>query len=115
MRGILVAVLVLGLVTSAHADSSPAIVHLHSLRKACLQDGDQLTGCVPLGPGYFLDDEAYAKLDTEVRRLQDSETRLQAENNSLRASAASWQPGWVTALSIAVVSAALTVYVERKL
>lgn len=47
--------------------------------------------------GYFLDEPTWAKREVELKRLQDAETRLTAENTSFRASASSWQPGWVTA------------------
>lgn len=54
-------------------------------------------------PGYFMDEENYNKLDLEVRRLQELETRLTAENRSLRESVSGWQPGWKTlALTLAV-------------
>lgn len=49
-----------------------------------------------LPPGYYLDEPTWGKLDTEVRRLQDSETRLNAENKSLKTSLSGWQPGWWT-------------------
>lgn len=47
-----------------------------------------------LPPGYFLDEPAWGKLDTELRRLQDQETRLEAENQSLRKSAKGVSFGW---------------------
>lgn len=36
-----------------------------------------------LPPGYYLDPATYARLDDELRRLQESETRLKAERESL--------------------------------
>ena len=47
-----------------------------------------------LPAGYYLPEPAWQALDTELRRLQDSETRLKAENDSFRTSTAGWQPGW---------------------
>ncbi len=41
-------------------------------------------GSVITEDGYYLTHPAYSKLDAEVRRLQESETRLAAENKSLR-------------------------------
>jgi hypothetical protein len=47
-------------------------------------------------PGYYVVEPIWNKLDEEMRRLQDAETRLAAENKSLRKSA-SEGPGWGTA------------------
>lgn len=55
-----------------------------------------------LPPGYFLDEPAWGKLDAETRRLQETETRLTAENRSLRKSAREVSFGWKT-LSAALV------------
>lgn len=51
-----------------------------------------------LPPGYFLDEPAHAKLDAELKRSADAETRLTAENASLRAATSGWSPGWRTIL-----------------
>lgn len=45
-------------------------------------------------PGYYYDDIGQSSLDTEMRRLQEAETRLKAENSSLRKSADSISFGW---------------------
>lgn len=47
---------------------------------------DKVT-CTVLQPGHFLNEQTYTKLDIEMRRLQDQETRLKAQNDSLRSSA----------------------------
>lgn len=47
-----------------------------------------------LPAGYFLVDPLWTSWELELRRLQDAETRLAAENESLRRSAEEWQPGW---------------------
>ncbi len=47
-----------------------------------------------LPPGYFMDEPTRDKLDGEVKRLQDAETRLKAENESLRDSSRHYFPGW---------------------
>lgn len=52
-----------------------------------------------LPPGYYLADDAFAALDAELRRAQDAETRLRAENESFRKSArdgGGWAP-WALA------------------
>lgn len=49
-----------------------------------------------LAPGRYLPEPTWGKLDTEVKRLQDAETRLGAENGSLRKSLAESGPGWGT-------------------
>jgi hypothetical protein len=60
-------------------------------------------------PGHFLNDPTYSVLDDELRRLQDSETRLKAENQSLRGAIAGWQPGWLTTVVVFIGGAALGV------
>ena len=49
-----------------------------------------------LPPGHYLDMFTWEMLDNEVRRLQDQETRLVAENKSLRTSLKNAEPGWLT-------------------
>ncbi len=44
---------------------------------------DAPTGVYATGPGYYLTDPLWDKLDKEVRRLQTAEVRLTAENASL--------------------------------
>lgn len=56
-----------------------------------------------LPPGIFLNLDSWAMLETETKRLQDAETRLTAENASLRKSASGASFGWY------VVGAALAV------
>lgn len=50
----------------------------------CVTEGGST---VELAPGRYLPEPAWITLDTEVRRLQAVETRLVAENRSLRESA----------------------------
>lgn len=63
-----------------------------------------------LPPGYYVPEPAWDALDAEVRRLQDAETRLAAENASLRASAKERPPGgWgVAALVTGALAAGIT-------
>ncbi len=58
-----------------------------------------------LPPGYFLDEEKWAQRDLELRQLQESRTRLSAENKSLRQSGSDYPwlaTGVVGAFGIAV-------------
>lgn len=68
---------------------------------------------LPVGT-HVLDGTAWAELDLEYRRLQDVETRLTAENASLRASASEWRPGWRTLLVVFAVGAAGGVYAASR-
>ncbi len=54
-----------------------------------------------LPPGYFYDETTSQVLDAEIRRLQDAETRLTAENKSLRASASGLPISWGVAVAVA--------------
>lgn len=68
-------------------------------------------------PGYYLADPTFAALDAELRRAQDAETRLGAENESLRRSA-SERPGLALLLVAAAIGVAagmgVGVYVFRR-
>lgn len=72
-------------------------------------------GCRLLPPGRFLDETSYTALDLEMRRLQDAETRLGAENTSLRKTTTSWQPGWKTVVTVFLVGVSGGVYIHSKL
>lgn len=55
-------------------------------------------------------EDGWQALDDEVRRLQEAEVRLQAENASLRASASPGGPGWGTlALVVSAFGAGIAV------
>lgn len=73
------------------------------------------TRCMDLPPGHFVDQATWLRLDVELRRAQDAETRLAAENTSLRASAAGWQPGLYTLAGAVLVGLAGGWYVHSKL
>ncbi len=68
-----------------------------------------------LPPGYFVEERVWSDLDLEMRRLQDAETRLTAENTSLRGAAAGWQPGWVTLTVTLAAGIVLGAYIDHKL
>lgn len=98
---------------TAHADPAPDMsnVHLNSASSCTTAGGSSIT----LPPGFFLDEIKHAALDAELRRLQDAETRLSAENVSFRAQAPGWQPGWKTILTTVIVSMAVVLAIEHEL
>lgn len=65
-----------------------------------------------LPPGYFLTEDTWGTLDTELRRLQEHETRLSAENESLRASTAPPRWWWV---AVGVAAGAAVGFVAGRL
>ncbi len=65
--------------------------------------GTPVERCIALPPGRFLGEPTWSGIDTEFKRLQDAETRLTAENTSLRQSASGWQPGWKLLVGTLVV------------
>lgn len=96
----------------AYADGpSGGYLHFPGRTQLTTESGLHLS----LPPGYFLDEPTHDKLDTEVKRLQDQETRLVAENQSLKKSLSSWQPGWVTIVSFLAAGIAGGVYLHSKL
>ena len=68
-----------------------------------------------LPPSYVLDEPSFSKLDVEMKRLQDAETRLTAENKSLKTAVSGWQPGWWTLATTVVVGAGLGWYAHSKI
>lgn len=68
-----------------------------------------------LPPSYVLDEPSYSKLDAEMKRLQDAETRLTAENGSLKTAVSGWQPGWWTLATTVVVGIGLGWYAHDKI
>jgi hypothetical protein len=70
-----------------------------------------------LPPGYYLAESAFTKLDLELRRAQDAETRLTAEGNVLRRYAEAGNLGWrgaaVLASTAFVAGAAAAYYALR--
>lgn len=68
---------------------------------------------VVLPPGYYITEPDYNRLDVELRRLQEAETRLAAENASLRKSASTDWLRWF-AIGAVVGAAGVTGYVVWK-
>lgn len=69
---------------------------------------------VPRG-SLILQPDARSAMDLETKRLQDAETRLEAENRSLKKTAAEWQPGWKLLLSATLVGLVGGAYLGYKL
>lgn len=89
----------LAVVLSAR-EAAGDIYHVKSPSTLKTEKGSELT----LPPGYFLDEQTWQERDLEMRRLQEQETRLVAENKSLRESAdfPPWASVALGALGIAV-------------
>jgi hypothetical protein len=96
------------LATSAAADPAPepgiatSPIHLLSPATVTTEGGTELA--LPAGV-YILEQPAWFALDAEFKRLQDAETRLDAENASLRASAAG--PGFGLRATLLLVTTAI--------
>jgi hypothetical protein len=105
---LLAAALVLAAASPALADDEPPCPIPEIPAESCalhLNKGATTTGGLILPPGYYLHPEAWDKLDTEVRRLQEAETRLTAERDSYRKAARpTW---WWTATAIGTVGAGI--------
>ncbi len=82
------ALCVLLLARNAAGDCDPAPCRLKTPATITTDGGTS----VRVPPGRFLSETTWLRLDAEVRRLQDAETRLTVENKSLKESAGS--PGW---------------------
>lgn len=95
----------------AHRAAAEPLVHLQTPSAVQTDGGSTLR----LPPGYFLEEPMWRDLDAEQRRLQEAETRLKAENASLRKQAAAWQPGWYTLGTVLLVGVAAGYYVHDKL
>ncbi len=76
------------------------IYHIKSPSELKTEKGSELK----LPPGYFLDEKTWAERDLEMKRLQEQETRLVAQNKSLRKSASS--PVWLT-VAVSTLGASL--------
>jgi hypothetical protein len=72
---------------------------------------------IPLGSHVYAPAE-HLIIDTELKRLQERETRLAAENDALRKKTSGWQPGYLTLVKVTlgalVVGFAGGVYVHSK-
>lgn len=113
MRKVGAVLLILAASSRAAADPAPDTsdyVHIAAASLVRTDTGSEMR----LPPGYFLSEPAHDRVDAEFRRLRDLETKLVAENKSLRASAQEWQPGWklLTAALVAGFAGGLYVYAK---
>lgn len=104
-----VAVVLSALAAAAPAAADPVLLHLPNGAHLTTAAGADLD--VP--PGYYVDAGTWDVLDLEVHRLQDAETRLTAENESLRKSAAIAMPRWWALASVLVAGVATGIAIEH--
>ena len=90
---------------------APAYMHLADPSVLTTHAGTILQ----LPPGYWMDEPTHKVEDDKRKAEQDLDTRLTAENKSLRAAAASWQPGWKTLASAIISGVALGWYLHGKI
>lgn len=113
--GIAIALVVLTLATEARGDvvvpEPGEMLHLKTPVTGRTDGGTDLR----LPPGYFFDELAFGKVDAEMRRLEDAETRTRAENDSLRKSLDSWSPGWITLSATLISGFLLGAYAHSKI
>ncbi len=64
---------------------------------------------IKVPPGYYLDEKTWQDRDLEMRRLQEQEIRLGAENKSLRSSSGDYP--WVATGVVGAFGIALGVFV----
>ena len=120
MRRTAAAALVLALASQAAADPAPSpptapasTEFFHVLVPWTLTTESGTTRKMP--PAHIYTDPAWGRLDIEMKRLQNQETRLTAENKALKTDLEKWQPGWVTLISVAASAIALGWYAHDKL
>lgn len=89
-------------------DVVTGVQHIQS-ESTLISDGGSI---LRLPPGYFLPDAKFNALDLELRRLQEQEVRLDAENRSLRKSAETWSPGWKTLTAVFTVGVTVGVLLK---
>ncbi len=105
----------LALMLSDHVDADPYVptpgelLHLKTPSTAKTDGGTDLR----LPPGYFRDEPSHVKYDLELRRLQEAEVRLAAENKSLRKSAQGISFGWYALAGALVTGFAAGVYAAK--
>jgi len=98
----------------AAADPEPTHVATEEPRLLCVPPLAVDARCRDLPPGHFVDGATWSRLDAELRRAHDAETRLAAENKSLRGAVSGWQPGWKTLAVALAAGIAGGVYVHSK-
>lgn len=89
----------------------PGTLHLQTPSTVVTDGGSNLR----LPPGYWMDEPTYKRQDDDLKVLQDKDTRLTVENQSLRQSVSGWQPGWKMILSAVVTGLAAGIYLGHKI
>ncbi len=105
-RNRLALMVAVGAVIAARDASGDPIYHLKSPSTLKTEKGSELK----LPPGYFLDEQTWQDRDAEMKRLQEQETRLSAENLSLRKSARDDYP-WLATGVVGAFGVALGAFV----
>lgn len=93
----------------------PPPVNLHISSNSTLRTDVDQHVAHRLPPGYFFDEGTFDKLDAELRRLQEQETRLTAENESLRDSSRHYFPGWVVVGAAVAAGIAAGIWIGVKI
>lgn len=88
----LVVIVALAWPARASADGGE-VLRLESPSTVVTDGGTELR----LPPGYFVPDVTWQRLDAEVVRLQNTETRLEAENRTLRETPPPTRQWWIGA------------------
>lgn len=88
------------------ADTSAEMLHIESPFTVTTDGGST----VRLPPGYYMPEPTYDRLDLEVRRLQDAETRLMAENVVLRDTPPPTRRWWIGAAAGLIAGIVLGAY-----
>lgn len=112
LAGILVVAVTLGYIPSAHGDDAESQRYLRMREPTTLCLLRDPTYCVELEPGRYVEETLWIELDNEFKRLQDQETRLKAENDSLRKSANEFP--WLTTAIVLGVGIAAGTYIGLK-
>lgn len=76
-----------------------------------LKSGNRLA----LPAGRFIVEPRFEEDEAELKRLQEAEVRLTAENKSLRASTSGWQPGWKTLTATMITGVLAGLYIRDRL
>ncbi len=102
------------LLAATRVTAEPAHIVTDEPRIICIPPAPSVT-CRVLPPGHFIDGESWIKLDTELKRSQNSETSLRAQNDYLRQELKGWSPGWKTLTAAIIVGLAGGVYLGTQL
>lgn len=88
------------------------LIHIQSPSSVKTDGGSEIR----LPPSFCIDEAGWDKLDLEVHRLQEAETRLKAENKSLRKSASSeaFSFGWKSLTSAVVLGLAAGYWIAER-